>query len=66
MDKLEAMRVFTAVADCQSFVSASRELDLSAPALTRSIAQLEQSVLEGAWWYVQGLGQVLVLFRGRR
>ncbi|HBS42027.1 MAG TPA: LysR family transcriptional regulator [Oceanospirillales bacterium] len=44
MDKLEAMRVFTAVADCQSFVSASRELDLSAPAVTRSIAQLEQSL----------------------
>ena len=44
MDKLEAMRVFTTVAECQSFVSASRELDLSAPAVTRSIAQLEQSL----------------------
>ncbi|WP_428239789.1 LysR family transcriptional regulator [Gynuella sp.] len=42
MDKLEAMRVFVEVAECQSFVVASRKLDLSAPAVTRSIAQLER------------------------
>ncbi len=41
MDKLETMRVFLEVAECQSFVAASRKLDLSAPAVTRSIAQLE-------------------------
>jgi len=41
MDKLEAMRVFIEVAECKSFVSASRKLDVSAPAVTRSIAQLE-------------------------
>lgn len=44
MDKLEAMRVFVEVAECQSFVAASRKLDLSAPAVTRSIAQLEQAL----------------------
>ncbi|MGD2117001.1 MAG: LysR family transcriptional regulator [Chromatiales bacterium] len=44
MDKLEAMRVFVEVAECRSFVEASRELDLSAPAVTRSIAQLERAL----------------------
>lgn len=44
MDKLEAMRVFVEVAQVRSFVAASRKLDLSAPAVTRSIAQLEQSL----------------------
>ena len=44
MDKLEAMRVFIEVAECRSFVAASRKLDLSAPAVTRSIAQLEHAL----------------------
>ena len=44
MNKLEAMRVFVEVAECQSFVAASRKLDLSAPAVTRSIAQLERAL----------------------
>ncbi|WP_428036200.1 LysR family transcriptional regulator [Amphritea sp.] len=44
MDKLEAMRVFIEVAECQSFVAASRTLDLSAPAVTRSVAQLEKAL----------------------
>ncbi|MBN0988927.1 LysR family transcriptional regulator [Amphritea pacifica] len=44
MDKLEAMRVFIEVAECQSFVAASRKLDLSAPAVTRSVAQLEKTL----------------------
>lgn len=38
------MRVFTEVAQCQSFVAASRKLGLSAPAVTRSVAQLEQAL----------------------
>lgn len=41
MDKLEAMRVLIEVAESKSFVAASRKLGLSAPAVTRSIAQLE-------------------------
>jgi DNA-binding transcriptional LysR family regulator len=44
MDKLEAMRVFIEVAECKSFVGASRTLDLSPPAVTRSIAQLEHAL----------------------
>lgn len=44
MDKLDAMRVFVEVAECKSFVAASRKLDLSAPAVTRSIAHLEHAL----------------------
>nr|WP_168713328.1 LysR family transcriptional regulator [Cochlodiniinecator piscidefendens] len=38
------MRVFVEVANCQSFVATSRKLNLSAPAVTRAIAQLEQNL----------------------
>ena len=44
MDKFELMRVFIEVANCQSFVAASRKLDLSPPMVTRSIAKLEHSL----------------------
>jgi len=44
MDKLEAMRVFIEVAECKSFVAASRKLNISAPAVTRSIAQFEDTI----------------------
>ena len=37
MDKLEAMRVFIEVAECKSFIAASRRLDFSAPAVTRHV-----------------------------
>ncbi len=42
MNKLEAMRVFVEVVERQSFVRASRHLDLSAPTVTKSVAQLEE------------------------
>jgi len=41
MDKLTSMQVFIEVAKCQSFVVASQNLELSAPAVTRAIAHLE-------------------------
>lgn len=44
MDKLEAMKVFVSVCENKSFVSASRKLNISAPAVTRSIAKLEKSL----------------------
>lgn len=44
MDKLDAMRIFIEVAECKSFVAASRKLGLSAPAVTRSIAQFEATL----------------------
>jgi DNA-binding transcriptional LysR family regulator len=44
MDKFEAMRVFIEVAQSGSFVAASRNLDISPPAVTRVIAQLEHNI----------------------
>ena len=41
MDRLEAMRIFAAVADAQGFAPAARSLRLSAPAVTRAVAALE-------------------------
>ena len=42
MDRLDAMRVFAAVADEQGFAAAARRLRLSAPAVTRAVAALEE------------------------
>jgi DNA-binding transcriptional LysR family regulator len=42
MDRLEAMRVFVSVAELSSFAAAARRLKLSAPAVTRLVAALEQ------------------------
>jgi len=44
MDKLDAMKVFVEVAKQKSFVGASTQLNLSAPAVTRYIAFLENSL----------------------
>jgi DNA-binding transcriptional LysR family regulator len=44
MDKLGTIRVFVEAAVHQSFVAASRNLDMSAPVVTRAIAQLEASL----------------------
>jgi DNA-binding transcriptional LysR family regulator len=41
MDRLDAMRIFAAVARLGSFVQAARELRLSASVATRSVARLE-------------------------
>ncbi len=44
MDRLEAMRIFVAVADLQGFAPAARQLGLSAPAVSRAIVALEEHV----------------------
>lgn len=44
MDKLEAMRVFVTVAEEGGFAAAARRLRLSAPAVTRAIAALEEGL----------------------
>jgi DNA-binding transcriptional LysR family regulator len=44
VDRLEAMRVFVAVAEAESFASAARKLALSAPVVTRAVAALEQRI----------------------
>lgn len=41
MDRFSEMQVFVAVAELESFAAGARRLNLSAPAVTRSIAQLE-------------------------
>ena len=41
MDQLQAMKVFTAVVDAGSFVGAVNALDLSKPAVSRQVAELE-------------------------
>lgn len=42
MDRLDSMRIFSAVADARSFAGAARHLRLSAPAVTRAVAALEK------------------------
>ncbi|HEY4068512.1 MAG TPA: LysR family transcriptional regulator [Burkholderiaceae bacterium] len=42
MDHLDSLKVFVAVADAQGFAPAARRLQLSAPAVTRAVAALEQ------------------------
>ncbi len=42
MDKLNAMRVFTQVIDEAGFAAAARRLNLSPPAVTRLVAELEE------------------------
>lgn len=44
MDQLDAMRIFVAVAEAQGFAAAARQLQLSAPAVTRAVAALETSI----------------------
>lgn len=44
MDKLMAMRVFTEVVNCGSFVRAAEHLDMAASVVTRHIASLEKEL----------------------
>ena len=44
MDRLDAMRVFVAVAEAGGFAPAARELRLSPPAVTRAVAALEDRI----------------------
>jgi len=44
MDRLASMRAFIAVAESQNFATAARQLGLSAPAVTRAIAGLEERI----------------------
>lgn len=42
MDRLQAMRHFVTVVDCGSFSAAARQLRIGQPALSKSVAQLEE------------------------
>jgi DNA-binding transcriptional LysR family regulator len=41
MDLIQAMRIFSRVADTKSFTKAAKQLDVSVPVITRNIANLE-------------------------
>ena len=42
MDRLQSMRVFESVVDEGGFAAAARALDMSAPVVTRLVADLEE------------------------
>ena len=44
MDRLQCLRVFQAVVDSGGFAAAARQLDLSAPTVTRMVADLEATL----------------------
>ena len=44
MDRFHLMNVFVAVAEQQGFAAAARRLQLSPPAVTRAVAELEQQL----------------------
>lgn len=44
MDRWQAMRIFVKVADAASFSEAARQLHMSAPAVTRAVAALEETI----------------------
>lgn len=41
LDRLHLIEVFVAVVDCQGFAGAARKLELSPPAVTRAVNELE-------------------------
>ncbi|MCG7532141.1 LysR family transcriptional regulator [Psychrobium sp. MM17-31] len=64
MDKIESMRIFVKSADTLSFVEASRQLNLSPPAVTRAIALLEHTL--GAKLFIRTTRHVRLTDVGRR
>ncbi|MDM4769959.1 LysR family transcriptional regulator [Solimonas sp. SE-A11] len=44
MDRWQAMRIFVKVAETESFAEAARHLHMSAPAITRAVAALEELI----------------------
>lgn len=64
MDRWQAMRVFVKVAETQSFAKAARLVHMSAPAVTRSIAALEELI--GARLFVRTTRSVKTTEAGNR
>ena len=44
MDKLQKMKIFVAVVDCNGFAGAARKLKVSPPVVTRAINELENEL----------------------
>ncbi|TWB11570.1 DNA-binding transcriptional LysR family regulator [Nitrospirillum amazonense] len=64
MDRWQAMRIFVTVAETEGFAEAARRLHLSAPAVTRAIAALEETI--GARLFVRTTRSVKLTEAGGR
>ncbi len=64
MDRWQAMRIFVKVAETESFAEAARHLHMSAPAITRAVAALEELV--GARLFVRTTRSVKLTDAGAR
>lgn len=64
MDRWQSMRIFVKVAETASFAEAARQLNLSAPAVTRAIAALEEAI--GARLFVRTTRSVKLTESGGR
>jgi DNA-binding transcriptional LysR family regulator len=64
MDRLQAMQVFIAVADCSGFAAAARQLRMSPPAVTRSVSMLEKHL--GARLFTRTTRSVRLTDAGQR
>lgn len=64
MDRLQAMRIFVKVAETESFAQAARHMHISAPAVTRAVAALEELI--GARLFVRTTRSVKLTDAGAR
>jgi DNA-binding transcriptional LysR family regulator len=64
MDRWQAMRIFARVAESESFAETARQLHMSAPAVTRAVAALEDQI--GARLFVRTTRSVKLTEAGRR
>jgi DNA-binding transcriptional LysR family regulator len=64
MDRWQAMRVFVKVAEAQGFAEAARVLHMSAPAVTRAVAALEDTI--GARLFIRTTRSVKLTEAGQR
>lgn len=64
MDRWQAMRIFVRVAETESFAETARQMNMSAPAVTRSVAGLEELI--GTRLFVRTTRTVKLTEPGRR
>lgn len=64
MDRWQAMRIFVKVAETESFAESARQLHMSAPAVTRAVAALEETI--GARLFVRTTRSVKLTEAGSR
>ncbi|QIO36916.1 LysR family transcriptional regulator [Bradyrhizobium sp. 1(2017)] len=64
MDRWQAMRIFVKVAETESFAESARQLHMSAPAVTRAVAALEETI--GARLFVRTTRSVKLTEAGGR